>query len=169
MINPHWSRIHMADTSLEKKRPKSVRGAVFSVQETILRDTKVKLKQNKAQNMYSKNVEMDHTASRSQFTQFLLASHHISFNIRQTKQFLEICKEQAKRSRRPGQPAQEDVISGRIVWQRGQLERVEHPQWGLLSVLSVLSVLYFSSAEQSHTASFSANQVSFKNQWISPA
>lgn len=44
----------MADTSLEKKRPKSVRGAVFSVQETILRDTKVKLKQNKAQNMYSK-------------------------------------------------------------------------------------------------------------------
>lgn len=73
----------MADTSLEKKRPKSVRGAVFSVQETILRDTKVKLKQNKAQNMYSKNVEMDHTATRSQFTQFLLASHHISFNIRQ--------------------------------------------------------------------------------------
>lgn len=103
----------MADTSLEKKRPKSVRGAVFSVQETILRDTKVKLKQNKAQNMYSKNVEMDHTASRSQFTQFLLASHHISFNIRQTKQFLEICKEQAKRSRRPGQPAQEDALSGR--------------------------------------------------------
>lgn len=63
----------MADTSLGKKRPKSARGAVFSVQETILRDTKVKLKHNKAQNMYSVHVEIDHTATRSQFTLNVLA------------------------------------------------------------------------------------------------
>lgn len=75
----------MADASLGKKRPKSVRGAVFSVQGTILRDTKVKLKHNKAQNMYSKNVEIDHTATRSQFTLNVLASHHISFNIKNGK------------------------------------------------------------------------------------
>lgn len=76
----------MADTSLEKKRPKSVRGAVFSVQETILRDTKVKLKQNKAQNMYSKNVEMDHTASRSQFTQFFFgfSSYFLQYQTNKT-------------------------------------------------------------------------------------
>lgn len=77
--------------------------------------------------MYSKNVEIDHTATRSRFTLNVLASHHISFNIRQ-KKISEICKEQVKRSRRPGQPVQEDAISRHILWQRGQLERVKHPQ-----------------------------------------
>lgn len=140
-----------------KRQSPNLSGALFSFQATTLRDTKVKRKTNKAQNMYSENVEIAHTATRSQFTRDVLASRYISFNIRQTKK-QKTKKNSWKSAKRRSSEANVQVGLCRKTPRAEATVGV----WHMLPVPSVPSVLYFSWAEQSHAASFSANQVSFK-------